>query len=144
VISPPNLSLLLIMACFWLVYFLVSSQFLKPVGALLDQRESQVRSARETFDEAKEALSDAIARCERELAQAASEGQKTRASLRAEGETARRAKLDTARAQGQERLAALAGELTTVTDEARAALRAASGDLARALAERLVERRIPS
>jgi F0F1-type ATP synthase membrane subunit b/b' len=144
VISPPNLSLILIMACFWLVYLLVSTQFLKPVGALLDQREKQVRSARETVAQAKEKLSEAIAGCERELAQAAGEGQKVRASLRAEGEALRRARLEAARKQGQERLAALSGELATVTIEARAALRAKSVDLARSLAERLLERRIAS
>jgi F0F1-type ATP synthase membrane subunit b/b' len=142
VISPPNLSLILIMACFWLVYLLVSTQFLKPVGALLDQRDKVLRTARETFAQAKDRLSEAIAGCERDLAQAANEGQKTRAALRAEGEAARRATLDAARQRGQERLAALAGELAKVTDEARAVLRARSGDLARSLAERLVERRI--
>lgn len=141
-ISPPNLSLILIMACFWLVYLLVSTQFLKPVGALLDQRDKVLRTARETFAQAKDRLSEAIAGCERDLAQAANEGQKTRAALRAEGEAARRATLDAARQRGQERLAALAGELAKVTDEARAVLRARSGDLARSLAERLVERRI--
>ena len=141
-ISPPNLSLFLIMACFWLVYLLVSTQFLKPVGALLDQRDKVLRTARETFAQAKDRLSEAIAGCERDLAQAANEGQKTRAALRAEGEAARRATLDAARQRGQERLAALAGELAKVTDEASAVLRARSGDLARSLAERLVERRI--
>ena len=143
-ISPPNLSLILIMACFWLVYLLVRTQFLKPVGSLLDQRESQVRTARETFARAKEELGEAIGRCERELAQAAGEGQKVRAALRAEGETARRAQLEAARSQGQERLAALTGEMAKVTDEARAVLRAKSAELARSLAERLLERRIAS
>jgi F-type H+-transporting ATPase subunit b len=144
VISPPNLSLVLIMACFWLVYLLVSTQFLKPVGALLDQRENQIRTARDTFAQAKEELGEAIGRCERELVLAAGEGQRVRATLRAEGEAVRRARLETARQQGQERLAALTSELTAVTDEARAVLRAKSAELARSLAERLLERRIAS
>ena len=143
-ISPPNLSLVLIMACFWLVYLLVSTQFLKPVGALLDQREQVLRTARVTFAQAKDRLNEAITGCERDLAQAATEGQKVRTALRAEGEVARRATLDAARQRGQERLAALGGELATVTDEARAVLRAKSGELARSLAERLLERRIAS
>jgi F-type H+-transporting ATPase subunit b len=136
--------LILIMACFWLVYLLVRTQFLKPVGALLDQRESQIRTARDTFAQAKEQLGEAIARCERDLAQAAGEGQKVRATLRSEGESVRRARLEAARQQGQARLATLSGELTTVTDEARAVLRARSAELARSLAERLLERRIAS
>jgi F-type H+-transporting ATPase subunit b len=144
VISAPNLSLLLIMACFWLVFLLVSTQFLKPIGALLEQRETQIHSARATFEDARQSLSEAVARCERELAQAAGEGQKTRAALRAAGESARRAKLDAARQQGQERLAALAAEIDTVTTDARATLRARTGELARSLAERLVERRLAS
>jgi F0F1-type ATP synthase membrane subunit b/b' len=144
VITPPNLSLLLIMACFWLVFWLVYTQFLKPIGALLDQREKQIQSAAAVFTTAKDELDEAMTRCERELAQAATEGQKARGVLRGEGEAARRARLDEARQQGQQRLAALAAELDTATEEARAALRASSGDLAHALAERLVERRIAS
>lgn len=143
-ISPPNLSLILIMACFWLVYLLVTTQFLKPVGTLLDQRETQIRSARDTFAQAREELGEAIGRCERELVLAAAEGQKVRATLRAEGEADRRARLEVARQQVQERLAGLTSELATVTDEARAELRAKSAELARSLAERLLERRIAS
>jgi F0F1-type ATP synthase membrane subunit b/b' len=142
VITAPNLSLLLIMACFWLVYLLVSKQFVKPLGAILDRREAEVRSSREAAAGARLGLDEALARCERELAQAAGEGQRARAALRAEGEAARRARLDTARRQGQERLAAFGDELSRVTEEARAALRAQGGELARTLAERLLGRRI--
>ena len=141
-ITAPNLSLLLIMACFWLVYLLVSTQFVKPLGAIMDRREAEARTARDAAASARERLDEAVARCERELAQAAGEGQRARAALRADGEAARRARLDAARRQGQERLAALGGELAQVSEASRAALRAQSAGLARTLAERLLGRRI--
>jgi F0F1-type ATP synthase membrane subunit b/b' len=142
VLAPPNLSLLLIMACFWLVYLLVRTQFLKPLGALLDQRERQIRDAREAFSGARQQLDEAITRCERDLAQAAAEAQKERATIRVAGEAKRRECLEEARVQGQERLAALAAELERSTREARDSLRLRGRDLSHELAERLLGRRI--
>jgi F-type H+-transporting ATPase subunit b len=139
---PPNYSLLLVMACFWLVYLVVSSQLVKPLGRLLDERERRVRTAREAFEQAGKAFADAVARCERELSVAASEGQRERASLRAAGDAARRARLEGARADAQQRLARLAAELEEASHAARAGLRARAGELARELASRLVGRSV--
>jgi F0F1-type ATP synthase membrane subunit b/b' len=142
VIAPPNLSLLLIMACFWVVYLLVRTQFLKPLGMLLDQREKQVREAREGHASAQQMLQEAIARCERELAQTASDAQKQRASLRAAGEAVRRQRIEAARTQGQERLAAVAEELEQAVQQAREVIRTRARELSRSLAERLLGRRV--
>ncbi|MFH1177153.1 MAG: hypothetical protein V1750_07075 [Acidobacteriota bacterium] len=141
-IAPPNLSLLLIMACFWAVYLLVRTQFLKPLGALLDLREKQVREARDGFASAQQTLAESLARCERELAQAAAEAQQDRARLRAAGEAKRREQLDRARAQGQALLAAHGAELEEATRQARDTLRVHARELSRALAERVLGRRV--
>ncbi|MFZ5788793.1 MAG: hypothetical protein ACOY3Y_20330, partial [Acidobacteriota bacterium] len=66
-ITPPNLSLLLIMACFWLVFFLVRSQLVKPLGAVLDEREKRVREAASALTQAQERAGEAMDRCEREV-----------------------------------------------------------------------------
>ena len=42
--APPNYSLFLVMACFWLVYLLVSTQLVKPLGRVLDEREARIRA----------------------------------------------------------------------------------------------------
>ncbi len=141
-LALPNVSLLLVMACFWLVYLVVSTQLVGPLGRLLAERAQRIRNAHEEHERSRLGLAEAVARCERELAAAAAEGQKTRAALRAEGETARRARLEQARAQVQRRLARLDAELEHAARAARTDLRERAGVLARELANRLVGRRI--
>ena len=41
-IAPPNLSLLLIMACFWMVFFLVWRLLVKPLGVVIDERDTRI------------------------------------------------------------------------------------------------------
>ena len=138
----PNLSLLLVMACFWLVYLMVSTQMVGPLGRLLSERAQRIHEAHEAYDRARAALADAVAKCERELAGAASEGQKARATLRAAGEASRRARLEQARGQVQERLAQLDRELDAAARAARATLREKAVALARELASRLIGRSV--
>jgi F0F1-type ATP synthase membrane subunit b/b' len=138
----PNYSLLLVMACFWVVYVLVSTQLVRPLGDLLDEREKRVRSAREAFEQAQGTLADTMARCAAALSAAASEGQRERASLRSAGEAARRARLEGARAQAHERLNRLAAELEEAARAARATLRSRATELARELASRLIGRSV--
>ncbi len=141
-LALPNFSLLLVMACFWLVYLAVSTLLVGPLGRVLAERERRIREAREGHEAARAALAQAVARCERDLAAAAAEGQKARAALRAAGEAARRARLEEARARLQERLARLDGELDETARSAQAMLRERAGALARDLASRLVGRSV--
>ena len=140
--APPNYSLLLIMACFWLVYLLVYTQLVKPLGRVLDERAGKIKAAREAHEHARSALTDAVSRCEREVAGAAGEGQRERASSRASGEAARRGKLEAARAEVQQRLARVSAELDEASRVARASLRDRSAQMARELATRLLGRNV--
>lgn len=140
--GPPNYSLFLVMACFWLVYLLVSTQLVRPLGRVLDEREASIRAAREVYDQARQSLEEAVARCERELSVAASEGQRERASLRTTGDEERRRRIEAARGQAQQRLAQLSGELDEASRAARAVLRERSAQLARELAGRLLGRSV--
>jgi F-type H+-transporting ATPase subunit b len=144
VITAPNLSLLLIMACFWLVYWLVATQLVRPLGRLLDERARRIGEAHDTLTAVETRFPDAMTRCERDLGQAAAEAQKERAVLRAAGETARRGRLDAARAEGQQRLATLATELDAASRSARTQLREQGVGLAHDLAEQLLGRRLAS
>lgn len=139
-ITPPDLSLIFIMLCFWAVFFVVSSQVVKPLGRVLDKRETLARGARQRLDEARSALQAAVARSERELATASAEATRERAALRAEGEATRRAHLDAARERSQQTLARLGRDLDQASAEARAGLRAGTEHLARELASRLLGR----
>lgn len=140
--SLPNYSLLLVMACFWLVYLVVSTQLVKPLGRVLDEREARVRAAREAYENANRALEEAVGRCERELAIAASEGQRERATLRVSGDQERRRKLEVARGEVQQRLARLSGELDEASHAARDTLRTRASQLARELASHLLGRSV--
>ena len=141
-LAPPNLSLFLIMACFWLVFLLVSSQLVKPLGAVLDERERRVKSSQEGFDAAQYALREALARCEKELIETGAGAQRQRLAERAAGEASRRAQLDAARGIAHERLAALQRELDDASMVARKTLRESAGLLAHELASQLVGRRV--
>lgn len=143
-ITAPNLSLLLIMACFWLVYWLIAAQLVRPLGRVLDERARRIDEARSSLTAVEARFAEAMARCERDLTQAAGEAQKERTAQRAAGEATRRARLEAARAAGQQRLAAFGAELDTASREARARLREQGKGLARDLAERLLERRLAS
>ena len=92
------------------------------------------------YDQARKSLEEAVARCERELSVAASEGQRERASLRTTGGEERRRRIEAARGQAQQSLAQLSRELDEASRAARAALRERSGQLARELASRLLGR----
>lgn len=141
-ISPPNMSLLLIMVCFWIVFFLVWGLLVKPLGKVLDERDRSTREARDTLSAVEASTSEALARCDRELAAAAAEAQKERTALRAAGEGVRRSRLEAARAQAQEKLAELKRDLDKASGEARAELRRRAEGLAVRLAERLLGRRL--
>ncbi len=136
----PNLSLLLIMVCFWAVFALVATQLVRPLGALLEERQRRVREGADRLALAQTESQEALQRCERALVSASSQAQQERASVRAAGEAARRAKLEAARAVGQERLAQLSAELEQATRQARSELGVRSRELAAQLAEQLLGR----
>jgi len=142
VITPPDLSLLFIMLCFWAVFFVVSTQLVRPLLRILDQREQQVRGARQDLEASRAQLQQAVAASEHELAAAAIEATRERAALRAEGETSRRARLDAARTLAQQRLSGLATELDEAAAAARAGLKAQTAQLARELASQVLGRSV--
>jgi F-type H+-transporting ATPase subunit b len=144
VITAPNLSLLLIMACFWLVYWLIATQLVRPLGRVLDERARQIDEARSSLTVVETRFAEAMERCEHDLGKAAGEAQKERAAQRAAGEASRRARLEAARAEGQLRLAALAAELEAAGRSARTQLREDGIGLGRDLAERLLGRKLAS
>jgi F-type H+-transporting ATPase subunit b len=143
-VAPPNYSLILIMVCFWLIFFLGKGLLINPLGGLLDERDARVRTAAEAHEVARHELSEALNRCEREIAAAASEGQKERTALRAEGEAERKRQIEVARAKGQERLARLTAEIEQAAEQARSELRRQAREMAVDLAQRLLGRRLAS
>lgn len=143
-LAPPDLSLLLIMVCFWAVYWLVSSQLVRPLGALLDERARRAEEARRVLTGAQTALYETVAWYEEQLAAVTTEEQRHRTALRSEGEAARRARLEAAREAGQQRLTQLSEELQGAGEMARRQLQEQAPTLARELAERVLGRKAAS
>ena len=141
-ITPPDLSLVLVMLCFWAVFFVVSTQLVRPLLRILDQREQQAQGARHDLETTRTRLREALAASERELAAASVEAARERAALRAEGEASRRDRLDGARELAQQRLAGLTRELDEVATSLRSGLRTEVGRLAQELAAHVLGRGI--
>lgn len=136
----PNYSFLLVVACFWLAYWVVDRQLLRPVLRILEEREERYTAGLRAFEEAKAAWETGTRQRESELAQAAAEAQKERTQLRTLGEEVRREKLEAARQEAQERLHAFLQQLEEETNMVRGSLPALAEAEARELATRFLGR----
>ena len=141
-IAPPNASVFFVVACFLVTYLVVSRLLVKPLSAMLDERQRRAGEARGGYDAASTGLKDALARCEKELAGASAQAGRERLALRADGESIRAARLAAAREQAAGTLSGVGRELDTASAAARALLREKTTVLARELADRLLGRRV--
>ncbi|MEJ2187805.1 MAG: ATP synthase F0 subunit B [Acidobacteriota bacterium] len=142
--TPPNVSLILVMVCFWATLWLVQRYLIRPVGATLAERQNRVASAEEEWSARNEEHLAAIARIESEIDEAAREAGQVRATLRQEAMDARQTAIETAKARAEARLVEAVDELDRNAEEARGELRNAARKLAHMLAERLLAREVRS
>lgn len=138
--TPPNVSLILVMVCFWATLWLVHRFLIRPVGATLAERRRRVVSAQEEWSARNEDHLAAVARIEAELDEAAREAGQARAALRQEAMDSRQHALETAKTRAEERLLEAVDDLDRSAEAARAELRNAARNLARLLADRLLAR----
>jgi F-type H+-transporting ATPase subunit b len=137
-----NLSLVLVMLCFWMTLWLVYRFLIRPVGAVVDERRRRIDDAQQEWTAKNEEQLAAIAKVEDELTGAAKEAAGVRAEIRQQALEERQATLDAARAQADERLTAALGDLEQEADSARDELRRRAEELARMLAGRLLGREV--
>jgi F-type H+-transporting ATPase subunit b len=142
--TPPNLSLILIMVCFWVTLWLVSRYLIRPVGAVVADRRRRIDNAQQEWTSRNEEHLAAIARVEDELQSAARDAAKRRADARQQAMDERNLALETARARADERLASVLGSLDKDSEAARGDLRHRAEELARLLAGRLLGREMRS
>jgi F-type H+-transporting ATPase subunit b len=140
--SPPNLSLIFIMVCFWVTLWIVYRFLIRPVGDVIDERGRRIDGAQQEWSAKNEEYLAAVARVEEEVAAAAKDAAKVRADARQRAMDERQATLDTARAAADERLADALSTLDNETEAARSDLRNRAQELARLLAGRLLGREI--
>jgi F-type H+-transporting ATPase subunit b len=142
--TPPNLSLIFIMVCFWVTLWIVYRFLIRPVGAVIGERSRRIDDAQQEWSAKNEEYLSAVARVEDEVTAAAKEAAKIRADARQHAVDERQATLEAARARADERLARVLATLDKETDAARTDLRRRAEELARLLAGRLLGRELVS
>ncbi len=142
--TPPNLSIVLIMLCFWVTLWLVNRYLIRPVNTVLDQRHSRIDDAQKDWTSKNEELLSATARIEDELIEAARTAATTRETYRIQAQQEKQHQLDTARNDAEERLDGALTRLSQDAENARTDLRKQAEDLARDFAQRLLGREVHS
>jgi F0F1-type ATP synthase membrane subunit b/b' len=140
--TPPNLSLLLIMVCFWVTLWIVYRFLIRPVGAVIGERRRRVDEAQQEWSAKNENYLAAVSQVEDGVAVAARDAARVRAEARQRAMDERQAALERARARADERLTAVLETLDREAGVARADLRGRAEELARMLAGRLLGREI--
>ena len=85
--TPPNLSLILVMICFWVTFWLVQKFLIGPVGQVLAERKHRISTATETWEAKHAEFEAAVAKVEEQFDTAARDAAKMREDLRRQGGT---------------------------------------------------------
>ncbi len=97
----PDLSLLLVMVIFWATYVVLRGFVLKPLGAILEERERAVLGATAALAAALDQEKETLAGIDRRLTEARREALAARHAARADANTKRQAILEDARAKAR-------------------------------------------
>ena len=142
--SPPNLSLIFIMICFWITMWLVYRFLIQPVGGVLAERKGRIDGATAQWETTHQKYLEATERLERETEEAARDAARVRAEYRQQALDRRQKALEEARAAADGKLGTALGELETATAAARSDLQTRARELAAQFAGRLLERKVTS
>ena len=140
--SPPDLSLIFIMVCFWATLWIVHRSLIRPVGTVIGERRRRIDDAQQEWSAKNEEYLAAVSRVEEEVSAAAREAARIRAEARQHAMDTRQAMLDQAHARADEQLVAVLDTLDKDSETARADLRNRAEELARMLASRLLGREL--
>ena len=140
--SPPNLSLVVVMVCFWVTFWLVQKFLITPLGATIAERQQRVDGAAEAWQSKHEEYLSATSRLESEMEEAAREAAKLRSERRQEALQGREERLRAARQEADGRLTDALGELEADATAAREELRRRAQELAKVFASQLLGREV--
>ena len=140
--SPPDLSLIFIMVCFWVTLWIVHRFLIRPVGTVIGERSRRIDDAQQEWSAKNEEYLAAVSHVEDEVSTAAKDAAKIRADARQHAMDERQAALDQARARADERLLDVLDTLDKDAEAARSDLRGRAEELARLLASRLLGREL--
>jgi F0F1-type ATP synthase membrane subunit b/b' len=140
--TPPNLSLILVMVCFWVTFWLAHKLIIKPVGDVVRERNRRIDSAESAWASKHEEYLSATSRLEHEMDEAARAAGRIRTEYRNQATEERQQQLAAAREKADARLAEAMDALGSDAEAARADLRRRAEELARILASQLLQREV--
>lgn len=138
----PDLSLFVVMAIFIVNYFVVARFFVRPINAVLDEREHDARTSQEAFEGAMAKFNEAAMRMEEKLHIAKREAGAVRDRFRSEANAHRSSVLDRTTKEAESMVREADEHLNKDVVEARDKIVRESESLARMAAERILGRAI--
>ena len=136
----PDLSLFAIVVIFILNYLIVRTYFLRPINQVIDQRQTETRTAEELYEAAMTKFNDATAEVEMRLHEAKREAALIRDRYRAEAAARRAEALERIQGEAKKVVQQADAKLTGEVNIARQTIARESESLARLAAERILGR----
>lgn len=138
----PDSTLLIIVVLFFLNYLIVRNFFLKPINQILTERETEISSAQEQYEQALARLKEGTSGIEAKLQQARREASGVRETRRTEAVTHRAGLIEKTRHEAEKLVGQATSRLDTDVKSARETIVRDSETLARLAAERILGRKI--
>ena len=130
------------MVIFILNYLVVRTFFLRPISAILDERETETRTAEKLYEDALARFAEATAQTENQLLTARREAAQVRERFRGEAGVYRQQLVERTQNEAREIVAEADTKLTGDVATAREAIVRDSESLARLAAERILGRAV--
>ena len=138
----PDLSLLAIIAIFIVNYLVVRKFFFQPINRIIEERETETRTAEKLYEEAMSRFNDATSKMEAQLHVAKREASSVRDRYRAEAGTHRNQVLERTQGEAKNVVAEAEQKLSSDVTAAREKIVRESESLARLAAERILGRAV--
>ena len=136
----PDPSLLAIMAIFILNYLVVRNFFLKPVDRLLEERETEKRTANEVYEQSLARFDEATSQMEAQVQSAKREGAQVRERFRGEATAYRSATVERTQSEAKGLVNEAEAKLSKEVQQAQETIKRESENLARLAAEKILGR----
>lgn len=138
----PDYSLLVVMAIFIANYWVVRAFFLKPVNAVIVERERDITGAEKLYEEAIARFNEATAEMEAKLQQTRREASSVREQFRTQAAAHRTSVVEKTRREAEEIVGTADAELKASTVQAREQILREADALARQAATRILGRQV--
>lgn len=136
----PDLSLLAIIAIFILNYLIVRKFFIRPINQIIEERETETRTAEKLYEDAMLRLSEATTQMETQLHVARKEGAAVRERLRGEAAAHRNGVLERTHGEASKVVAEAESQVGAAVKTAREKIVREAESLAKVAAERILGR----